>query len=810
MKLNSGLLSLWGATLLIVTSLGAHAVGPKTPIPLRPGQAVSPNTLDAGDSAPDVRDAETKSRFGDYQSEAYKQSLMRTLQAQASLYGNLLPGGNAPDGVPRWRSLGPTNDKFIHNGVTLDVVDSGRVRTILQSPWDADTVYVLTSGGGLWVTRNFSDDRPDWRPLTDALQTTSGGSVAFGRSPNVLYLGLGDPFDGFPTLGGVVVTSLDGGRSWQPFVSLAGAFTVSDIKVDNSGASDIVLAATDAGIFRSGDGGRSFAPVASVPGQRAWSLVRTSAGWLASLAPYGTGSNLPGTLLYSVDHGQTWQPIPNAGNGFSGAGRTTLAVARPGESIVYALAGKVGGVGQKDLLKSVDGGLTWTPLGVTGKVPTNPNANQADMDVLKDQAWYGQMLLVDPQDRMRNTIYIGGELSTAKTVDGGNTWTLLSNWLPGGAAGTSTLPYVHADHHAAASVGLDDRKAIVFGTDGGIFVSSDGGKSFDSRKNRGIVSFLSQTVASSTQTPQSVVSGMQDTGTRARLRSTRTFNQVVGGDGEGVGWSQANNARTVMSAEYMLCFFNGLMPDTVIDYNSNANLCYGTDIFFVPVSTPTSTADPTGLLFFSAEFAGVWFTVDGGYNVNYLSYAGYNGLPANFLVRPVWHALGIDTSPAMNRFAIGGTGGRLAISLDGANSWAVAHLNGYGFTSYVTSPVWTAAGPLYVASESPISGTTRVLRSADNGQTFARADFGLPDTGVYQLLVDPLDATGNGLYAATYLGVYRTWDGGQHWVRWGAGLPAVRTTGLSISEDGKVLRAATYGRGIWELNLSGDSAGGDD
>ncbi len=806
MKLTSGLWGRLGAALVIATSLGAHAIGPKVPIPLKPGQAISPSTLDAGDSAPDVRDAETKDRFGDYLSESYKQNLIQTLQQHGVLYGNLLPGGRAPDGVPKWRSLGPTNDNFIHNGVTLNAVDSGRVRTILQSPWETDTVYVLTSGGGLWVTGNFSDDSPDWQPLTDALQTTSGGSVAFGRSPNVLYLGLGDPFDGFPTLGGVVVTSLDGGRTWKPFVNLAGAFTVADIKVDSSGPVDVVLAATNAGIFRSSDGGNSFSLVASVAGQQAWSLVRTSAGWLASLAPYRTGSNVPGTLLYSVDHGVTWQPIPNAGNGFSGAGRTTLGVARPGESVVYALAGNVNGVGQKDLLKSVDGGLTWMPLGITGKVPTNPNANQTNMDVLKDQAWYGQMLLVDPVDKTRSTVFIGGELSTAKTVDGGNSWTLLSNWLPGGAAGTSTLPYVHADHHAAASVGLDDRRAIVFGTDGGVFVSADGGKSFDSRKNRGIDSFLSQTVASSTATPQSVVTGMQDTGTRARLRSTKTFNQVIGGDGEGVGWSQANNARTVMSVEYGLCFFNGLTPDTVIDYKSHANVCYNTDIFFVPVSTPTSTADPTGLLFFSAEFAGVWFTVDGGYNVYYLSYAGYNGLPANFRVRPVWHALGIDTSPAMNRFAIGGTGGRVAISLDGANSWTVRNLNSFGFTNYVTSPVWTGAGTLYVASESPVSGTTRVLRSADNGKTFARADFGLPDTGVYQLLVDPLDSTGNSLYAGTYLGVYRTADGGQHWERWGAGLPAVRTTGLSISEDGKVLRAATYGRGIWELNRSGDGS----
>ena len=52
---------------------------------------------------------------------------------------------------------------------------------------------------------------------------------------------------------------------------------------------------------------------------------------------------------------------------------------------------------------------------------------------------------------------------------------------------------------------------------------------------------------------------------------------------------------------------------------------------------------------------------------------------------------------------------------------------------------------------------------------------------------------------------FRNWmmrsaDGGASWSRFGAGLPAVRTTGLYVTEDGAVLRAATYGRGIWEIN----------
>src|SRR5262249_23602056 len=263
---------------------------------------------------------------------------IQTLQVHGALYANLLPGGNPPPNIPVWRSLGPTNAKYQTNGVTLQVADSGRVRTILQSPADPDTVYVLSSGGGLWKTLTFSHTNPKWEAKTDALQTTSGGSVAFGGMPNVLYLGLGDPFNDFPILGGVVAKSLDGGDSWQPFVNLPGASSVSDIKVDTSGPSDMVLVATDAGIYRSTDAGASFTLVAAVPGQRIWSLAKTSAGWLATSAVYRAGSSQQGRMLYSTDNGASWKFIPNAGNVFFNVGRTTLGVARAGESIVYAFA----------------------------------------------------------------------------------------------------------------------------------------------------------------------------------------------------------------------------------------------------------------------------------------------------------------------------------------------------------------------------------------------------------------------------------------------------------------------------------------
>ena len=68
-----------------------------------------------------------------------------------------------------------------------------------------------------------------------------------------------------------------------------------------------------------------------------------------------------------------------------------------------------------------------------------------------------------------------------------------------------------------------------------------------------------------------------------------------------------------------------------------------------------------------------------------------------------------------------------------------------------------------------------------------------------RIITDPRDPDGNTVYAATWIGVYFTTNGGASWSVFGAGLPNVEVSDLYFAPDGSVLRAATYGRGIWEI-----------
>ncbi len=727
-----------------------------------------------------------RERFGPPPAD-FAQRLIRELAKQQRLYPSQTPGAVPAAATPVWTSIGPRNAVLTQNGVTLTVTDSGRPRTILPHPTNPDIVYLLTSGGGIFKTTNFTSARSLWKPITDGLLTTSGGAMSFGRDPETIYLGLGDPFD--YAVGGVVVKTTNGGDNWSSYITLGSAKIVTDIKVDTSGANDVVLVGTDVGVFRSTDGGATYNAVPQISGAPlslyAWSLVKTSAGWLVSVQEQTTGTS---TLYLSTDLGANWSPVAGSP---AGAGRTTLGVGTPGDSVVYAYAATTADAAQLDLFRSTNGGLTWTALGITNKAPTNPNNDQPTMDLMAGQAFYNQMILVDPNDAGRNTVYLGGQLSSAKTTNGGQTWTLLSNWLA-----QFGLPYVHADFHAAAISNASGSPTLFFGTDGGLFIGTNGGTQWDSSKNKSIVSHLIYALSTSGTDPSNITIGLQDNGTRVRLASTGIFNQTIGGDGFGTGWSQANGQFVLGSLYFNNIQYSESVPNTQRKWSSARGINTNDGNFFTPIATPTAAADPSGTVFFTATKRFVYKTTNGGQNWT----AIFTGQPGTTYFRGAVHGVGISPTD-LNRIAVCGPGGTLYITTDGGANWQMRDNKVSDYVGFNANVAWANDSTLYVASENPNGQSVYVVKSTDGGATWQPSGNGLPLVPVSKVLVSPKDATGNTLYAATWIGVYESTDGGANWHLFGAGLPAVRVSDLYMPADGSFLRVATYGRGLWETQL---------
>jgi photosystem II stability/assembly factor-like uncharacterized protein len=688
--------------------------------------------------------------------------------------------------------------------------DARRVRTILVDPANADIVYLLTSGGGLWKTSNFLSPRPAWAPKSDGV-SAAGGAVAFGAGANTLILGTGDPFD--EGLGGFVVKSTDGGDTWGSPDALGLATWVTDIKVDGN----TVFVGTNSGLWRSDDGGETYAaagPTATPfgvsarnhPAFTAWSIARTNGAWVVT---YGV-SNFYGGIYRSTD-GINWTATkPFTGDPATDVGRTTLAVAEPGDPIVYAFANSLGNGSQKDLFRSNDGGQTWIPLGLATKTPANPNEDQPDMNIMLGQAFYNHMVLVDPTDADRNTVYIGGQLSSARSTDGGQTWRVISNWLA-----QYGLPYVHADFHAAAYA--TQTKTLLFGTDGGLFTSTDAGKTWSDQKNDGIASYLVYALATNDKNTSDVIIGLQDNGTRVRVGNGNTYNQVFGGDGFGVGWASDGVSMGSVYYSFLIRNLHGAPANQnkwFVGYNGitefldkDGNWPNPAETQFITnIYQPSRAAAPDGRTFYHRTKFKLYRTTNSAASWQPVGNFKVTGPLPEFrgVAHPV--ATGYDNQ---QEIAVTMSGGNVAISTDGGQTVRVEALNHPripNMNTFATAVAWAHQNELYVSTENPSPAAPHLVRSKDGGVTWERLDGvgadaakQLPRVPISRILVSPTDR--KTIYVGSWIGVWVSKDAGATWAPLGTGLPLAIVNDMYISPDGSLLRVASYGRGIWDYRF---------
>jgi hypothetical protein len=512
-------------------------------------------------------------------------------------------GGKLPTPTTslQWIQLGPQSALSEWNGSYYEGLDSGRVATVRADPANPATIYIGAIGGGIWKTTDITVSAPVWTPLTNSLGTMFIGSFDIDpTSSNVLHAGLGDYWEGNP--GGVMVTSTDGGATWGTprtlDTTLNGAaihaVNVRTVKIDPNDPSNI-LVASDVGLFRSTDGGATYAPIDlpntapygavleggfsivytgvtagkstflvsgnyACPGTYPPSFNQPTTGFFVSTCTgLPTGNGNLGDIWKSTDGGATWTsarvagalPVPTNG----AVGRINLTGV-PGAltadtAVIYGIAGDQTGAATVAVMKSVNGGATWSIVAQGASTPvTNPTTGSdcKDLNIGHGQSQYDLTIAVDPGNP--NSVLVGGNLCGARSNDGGATWQLVANWLAHGTA-DGNLPYVHADWHTSLVTRVNGQPIALAGSDGGIFVSYDvfsaprGADAhwFDD-SNVGLDTHLPYSVGSGDPvygTSQLVLTGMQDNGTRVRVSHTedylsslpKAWNQVQGGDGFG-------------------------------------------------------------------------------------------------------------------------------------------------------------------------------------------------------------------------------------------------------------------------------------
>ena len=623
---------------------------------------------------------------------------------------------------------------------------------------------------------------PSWTSLgpSDAIGGTNLGRVnAIAINPsnaNMFYVG---------APGGGVWKTTDAGATWSTTTGVLPTLAIGDIAIDPTNPQTVYIATGDAfgygnpfwggtyaiGVWKSIDGGstwsttglsftvgqnRTIRRVVIHPTNPKILLAATSAGLFRTVDAGATWASLWSDSTFDVEFnpsdGNIVYATTTAAKKSTDAGATwtTLAatscggsrfnieVAKSNPNVLYTLC--TNGTVQK----STNGGSTWSTTTAPG---------------VTLYGYYDNVLAVSPLDP---EIVIVAGFDMKKTTDGGTTW--------------SSVPTAgHVDNHCVRFA-PDSSTTILCGNDGGLFRTTNGGTAWSSL-NKGLAITQFYRLGLSRSTPSLMIAGAQDNG-NMKLNAG-TWTNITNADGMGgfIDFANDNNIYATIQYGSLYRSTNGGASWTGINTPS-------TGAWISPFCQSRTQANTiyaaTNKVYTSTNQGTTWVAISG-------TLAGVS----QFTI------LKVHPNP---NYLVAGDGHYLCRTTNGGTNWTDITGTLPVAGNYLTDAIMSDNDPPTIwATFSGYNAGQKVYKTTDGGSTWTNISGSLPNIPANCATSE--NKAGNPIYVGTDAGVYYIKDGMADFVPFKLGLPNVIIDQLEIHYGSTKIRAATYGRGLWECDL---------
>jgi photosystem II stability/assembly factor-like uncharacterized protein len=687
---------------------------------------------------------------------------------------------SASGGVWKTENEGTTWTPVFESQVTAAIGD------IALAPSDQNILWVGTgehnifrsSQSGVGIFKS-TDGGKTWASMGLADTNTISRIVIHPTDPDVVYVAAGGHEWTKNAERGIFKTT-DGGKTWTKVLFVN----------DETGGYDLVMDPRSSDTLYAAMWQRT---------RKKWNDPRTEAGH--------TGSG----IFKTTDGGKTWAPVNSGLPEPRHRGRIGLDLCLTSPDTLYALVDNYevsreptpeeladsygvpssGFIKGATVYRSDNAGATWTQT--SGQTPQQKAFMERHSGTY---GWVFGQIRVDPNDP--ETSYIMGVPFSAST-DGGKTYTTVRS--PGG------------DNHAMW-IDPANSEYLLKGFDQGVAVSYDKGKNWRYfRDVLPVCQFFN--VNYDMATPFKVYGSMQDHGSfrgpvdlsRGRDRiPAQEFESAPGGEGSNHAIDPTNPEivysagfyGTIARAEYDKPgpfpgrpYSKTILP--VIYENEPKLRGQWLAPFILSPHNPDIVYHGMQYVFRSLNRGDTWERISPDLTTNDPATRGDIRYQTVFT---------ISESPIKYGLIYAGTDdGRLWVTKDGGQAWQeiTAGLAPGKWMSRVVASAYDLS-TVYLTQNGKRDDdfTPYVWKSTDYGRTWTSIAEGIPLGPVNVVREDPVNR--DILYVGTDMGVYVTTDGGQAWTVLGGNLPTVYAHDLIIHPRDNIVVVATHGRGMWALD----------